>query len=157
MSSFPLLFNISTFISLYISSEIRVDAWKLCQLFRRAEPRSIEDIGTWYVILEIVSNSSIFINSAIVSFTATNTINYTWVERIWIFILMASGLFAIRNTVAFFIPDVPAEVEIQLARQEYIVGKVLDNVEDEDENAHFSKTGYEIPSFLVAPTDDDPM
>lgn len=28
--------------------EIRVDAWKLCQVCRRPEPRSAEDIGTWY-------------------------------------------------------------------------------------------------------------
>ena len=27
--------------------EIRVDGWKLCQLCRRPEPRSAEDIGTW--------------------------------------------------------------------------------------------------------------
>lgn len=154
VAAFPLA-TVMSFANNYV--EIRVDAWKLCHLFRRVEPRSIEDIGTWYVILEIVSNASIFINAAIVSFTATNTVNYTWVERIWIFILMASGLFAIRSTVAFFIPDVPVEVDIQLARQDYITGKVLDNIEDEDENAHFSKTGYEIPNFLVGPTDDDPM
>ena len=33
-----------------------------------------------------------------------------------------------------FIPDVPPEVEIQLARCEYITGKVIDNIEDEPED-----------------------
>lgn len=28
-------------------AEIRVDGWKLCQICRRPEPRSAEDIGTW--------------------------------------------------------------------------------------------------------------
>jgi hypothetical protein len=51
-----------------------VDAWKLCQLMRRAEPRSAEDIGTWQSILEITSIFAIFINSALVAFTATNMV-----------------------------------------------------------------------------------
>ena len=32
------------------------------------------------------------------------------------------------------VPDVPAEVEIQLQRQEYIVDKVINNVQDEDDS-----------------------
>ena len=59
---------------------------------RRPEPRSVEDIGTWYSILEVIGMASVFVNSAIVGFTANNAINYTWVERVWIFILMATGL-----------------------------------------------------------------
>jgi hypothetical protein len=32
---------------------MRVDAWKMTQQCRRPEPRSCEDIGTWYIILEV--------------------------------------------------------------------------------------------------------
>jgi hypothetical protein len=35
------------------STEMRVDAWKMTQQCRRPEPRSCEDIGTWYIILEV--------------------------------------------------------------------------------------------------------
>ena len=40
--------------------EIRVDAWKLCQLSRRPEPRSVEDVGSWYVLHFIYYYFNIF-------------------------------------------------------------------------------------------------
>ncbi len=153
VAAFPLA-TVMSFVNNYV--EIRVDGWKLCQLCRRAEPRSCEDIGTWYVILELTSMASIFINSGLVAFTGTNTLNYTWALRVWIFILMSTGLFCIRMMVAWLIPDVPAEVEIQLARQEYIVGKVMDNVVDEDDS-DLTKNLFIVPVYLVNTTDDDPL
>lgn len=153
VAAFPLA-TLLSFINNYV--EIRVDAWKLCHIYRRPEPRSCEDIGTWFIILELISFSSIFINSALVAFTGYNTINYTWSERVWLFILMATGLLCVRLVVAFLIPDVPEEVTIQLDRQEYIVDKVIDNVADEDDQ-DLSKNNFVIPSYLVRGTDDDPM
>eukprot|EP01038_Epipyxis_sp_PR26KG_P011021 gene11021-14802_t len=90
IAGFPLA-TLMSLINNYV--EIRVDAWKLCQLMRRPEPRGAEDIGTWYDILEVVSTAAIFINSGIVAFTGTPTINYSWALRVWIFILMSTGLF----------------------------------------------------------------
>lgn len=153
VAGFPLA-PLMSLVNNYV--EIRVDAWKLCQLCRRPEPRSCEDIGTWYYILEIISMSSIFINSGIVAFTAANTINFTWALRVWIFILMSSGLFCIRMGVAWIIPDEPAEVIIQLQRQEYIVNKVMFDVEDEDDT-QLSKGLFSTPSYVVRITDDDPL
>lgn len=100
--------------------------------------------------------ASIFINSALVAFTGSNTLNYTWALRVWIFILMSSGLLCVRMLVAFLIPDEPAEVNIQLDRQEYIVGKVMDNVADEDDS-DLTKNLFIVPVFLVNATDDDPL
>jgi hypothetical protein len=153
VAGFPLA-PLMSIVNNYV--EIRVDAWKLCQLCRRPEPRSCEDIGTWYSILEIISMASIFINSAIVAFTASNTINYRWALRVWIFILMSAGLFSIRMTVAWLIPDEPEEVIIQLDRQKYITDKVLNDVEDEDDSG-LSKGLFISPNYLVKITDEDPM
>jgi hypothetical protein len=153
VAAFPLAALLS-FINNYV--EIRVDGWKLCHLCRRPEPRSSEDIGTWLVILELMSMSSIFINSGLVAFTGTNTWNYSWAERIWIFILMASGLFAIRYIVGYLIPDEPEEVKIQLSRQEYLTRKVIDNIGDEDDS-ELVKNNFETPSYIIKTTDDDPM
>lgn len=153
VAAFPLA-TVLSLINNYV--EIRVDAWKLCHIYRRPEPRSCEDIGTWFMILELISFASIFINSALVAFTGSNTINYTWSERVWIFIMMSTGLFCIRLLVAFLIPDVPEEVTIQCDRQEYLVDKVIDNVADEDDT-DLSKNNFVIPSYLVRGTDDDPM
>ena len=96
------------------TAEIRVDAWKLCQLMRRAEPRSAEDTGTWHAILEVTSIFAIFINSGLVAFTATNLENMTWPLRVWTFILMSAGIFALRGFIAFAIPDIPEWVDIQV-------------------------------------------
>jgi hypothetical protein len=153
VAAFPLA-PLLSLVNNYV--EIRVDGWKLCHVYRRPEPRSCEDIGTWYYILEAISYASIFINSALVAFTGTNTLNYLWVERVWIFIMMSAGLLALRQVVAFLIPDVPAEVQIQWDRQDYLVDKVLDNVEDEDD-ADLASNNFIVPKYLVRGTDDDPM
>lgn len=50
--------------------EVRVDAWKLLQLYRRPMPRNAEDMGTWYSILDIISIASIFVNSGVIAFTS---------------------------------------------------------------------------------------
>jgi anoctamin-10/anoctamin-7 len=153
IAGFPLA-TVMSLVNNYV--EIRVDAWKLCHVCRRPEPRSCEDIGTWGDILEIVSYASIFVNSALVAFTTNITVDYIWTERIWIFILMASGLFVIRWTIAWLIPDTPVEVAIQLERQEYICRKVCDNVEDDDDEG-LGKNNFITPDYRVLATDDDPM
>ncbi len=153
VAAFPLA-TVLSLVNNYV--EIRVDGWKLCHLCRRPEPRSCEDIGTWYFILETISYSSIFINSGLVAFTGSNTINYTWVERVWLFILMATGLFCIRVFVAYLIPDMPPYVEVQLQRQEYIVDKVIHNVSDDDDD-ELGKDNFGMPNYLINKTDDDPM
>ena len=152
VAAFPLA-TLMSLVNNYV--ELRVDAWKLCHILRRPEPRGCEDIGTWAVILEIVSIAAIFINSALVAFTGTHTIQYTYVLRIWIFILMATGLFCIRWLIEYSIPEVPLEIDIQLKRQEFIVGKLLDNIED-DHDVDISHVGT-IPTFDVNNTDLDPM
>ena len=153
VAAFPLA-TVLSLVNNYV--EIRVDGWKLCHLCRRPEPRTCEDIGTWYFILETISYSSIFINAGLIAFTGTNATNDTWVERVWMFILIATGLFCIRIFVAYLIPDLPPSVEIQLQRQDYIVDKVINNVEDEDDS-HLAKNNFGIPNYLINLTDDDPM
>jgi anoctamin-10/anoctamin-7 len=44
ISAYPLA-TVLAFVSNYV--QLRVDAWKLCQFFRRPEPRGAADIGTW--------------------------------------------------------------------------------------------------------------
>ncbi|CAB1106693.1 unnamed protein product [Ectocarpus sp. CCAP 1310/34] len=62
--------------------EIRIDAWKLCQVSRRPEPRGAEDIGTWYTILTIMSSMAVVSNSAIVAFTSEIFQDQTWTTRV---------------------------------------------------------------------------
>jgi anoctamin-10/anoctamin-7 len=70
ITSFPLA-AVMGFVSNYV--EMRVDAWKLCQMCRRTEPRSAEDIGTWMTILEVISFASILVNCGLIAFTGTGS------------------------------------------------------------------------------------
>lgn len=153
VAAFPLA-SLMSFVSNYI--EIRVDAWKLCQQCRRPEPRSAEDIGTWQVIFEAVSFAAVLSNSVLVAYTGAYAQNETWVVRAWIFISMASGILFLKEFLAFVIPDEPNDVLIQIQRQDYIVGKVLDDIQDEDDDDLIKGIDMKL-DYTIRITDDDPL
>jgi anoctamin-10/anoctamin-7 len=103
---------------------MRVNAWKLCQQCSRPLPFGAEDIGTWFTILQIISTCAVFTNAGLVAFTGTFVIDYSWPVRAWVFIGMSCLVFSLKLLVAAWLPDVPAEVEIQLQRNDYFVDKV---------------------------------
>jgi hypothetical protein len=49
-------------------------------------------------------------NSALVAFTGTWAIDYTYSARIWIFLAMTAGLLYVKFLVAEIVPDTPREV-----------------------------------------------
>jgi hypothetical protein len=153
VAAFPLAAMMS-FLSNYI--EIRIDAWKLCQQCRRPEPRTAEDVGTWQAIFEITSVAAIVVNALLVAYTGTYTENYDWIARAWIFICMSGGLIALKTFIEAAVPDDPREVVLQLERQDYICGKILDDIEDEDDGDLIKgiRTHFE---YVVNITDDDPL
>eukprot|EP01039_Chlorochromonas_danica_P003566 gene3566-3905_t len=153
IAAYPLAMVMS-FVSNYV--EMRVDAWKLCQLCRRPEPRACEDIGMWYPILEVVSTCCVLVNSALVAFTGSNAINHSWTTRIWIFFGMSAGLVLVKQYIAWAIPDVPLDVEVQLKRQEFYISKVVNNVPDDDGDDLANKQQADN-KFTIRITDDDPM
>ena len=110
-------------------------------------------------IMQILTIISIFVNSGLITFTLTNLINYTWNIRIWIFILISFGFLMLRWIIQYIIPDQPEYVDIQIQRQEYVSSKVIDNIKDDDDydviNSINSK--FDIPDFIIAATDIDPM
>jgi hypothetical protein len=77
----------------FLSAEIRVDAWKLCQIFRRPEPRSQESIGNWYMVLSIIANFAVPVNAGIIAYTGQFAQNYTWLERVWLFVIITLAIF----------------------------------------------------------------
>ncbi len=105
--------------------------------------------------MEVIAASAVFTNAALIAFTGNIAINYTWPQRSWLFILMAAGLFSIRLLVAYYVPDTPTEVQLQLERQEFLVSKVIYNCEDDDDDA---QPDVSVTSnYIVDQTDNDPM
>jgi len=89
VAAFPLTMLLAL-INNYV--EMRVNAWRLCQTFRRPKPRSAEDIGTWFIVFEIISIVAVFTNAGIVCFTGKYLQEgYTWSWRVWVFIMMSAA------------------------------------------------------------------
>jgi len=116
--------------------ELFVDAKKLITLTRRPEPRGAGDIGTWSDIFTIIGCVSIFTNVlvAIIGFDEFETeTGGSFSMKLWIFLAAEHVIFIIRFAIAYFVPDVPGDVETHLARQTYVVD-VLINGKDEEED-----------------------
>lgn len=71
--AFPLAYALG-FIT--VIAEIHIDKTKLLHFIRRPMPRAVQDIGSWKEIIEGISFLSIFINAALVCFTAESFISF---------------------------------------------------------------------------------
>ena len=152
-AAFPLA-PLLAFVSNYV--EIRVDAWKICQLSRRPEVRKAADIGSWEAILEILVTISILTNAGICTFTNEALINVTWAMRAWTFVMLATGVSSLRIFIQWLIPDTPTDVIIQNQRQDYFISKLIENLEDRNDD--FTKDiNFKSPTYLIGETDDDPL
>jgi len=144
---------IMSFVNNYV--ELRISAWKLCQLYRRPEPRSAENIGTWMAIFEIMSAAAVFVNTGLIAFTGTFAQNVQYVGRVWIFIGTSILIFLVKFIVSLTVPDVDEETEIQLKRNKFFVSKIRDNIPDEV-HADFTNISTKN-SFTIRIRDDDPL
>lgn len=153
IAAFPLA-TVCSLINNYV--EMRVSAWKLCQLCRRPEPRSCSDIGTWFCILEIISVAAVLVNAALIAFTSTLAMQQTWSVRIWIFLGTSVGTLLVKSLISLRVPETPLEVEIQLQRQEYITSKIFYNVKDEDSTSLVKNINV-ATELIIRITDDDPL
>ncbi len=152
--AFPLA-TVLSFVNNYL--EMRIEAWKLCQLCRRPEPRASEDIGTWATILEFMGVAAVLINAGLVAFTGSFGENYTWAERIWVFIAFSFSVLFIKFVVSVLVPDVARDTEIQLERQDFIVSKVIRSIGDEGDDEAAKKNFKPNLEYSIRITDDDPL
>jgi hypothetical protein len=145
----PLLAFISNFV------EIRVDAWKLLQCTRRPEPEGIEDIGTWYSILDLISTLAVLTNGLLLFFVAEGFREKKWTERLVYFICFEHILLIAKFAAGVLIPDVPKSTKIQLDRQKFLASKLIENIADD--SADLGGEEQADASFQIAEQDEDPM
>lgn len=125
------------FVSGYIM--IRVNGWKLCQAYRRPSPKTAESIGTWEVMIDIISVLAVISNIALLLFTASYFANLTWSSRLIVFVMTEACIFALKFMSKIFIPDVTQDIDLQLKRKDYLVSKILLNIADEFEDTFIHK------------------
>lgn len=158
ISAFPLASALAL-VNNYVM--LRLNAWKFCQMCRRPEPRGVEDIGSWFLILEIISYAAVFVSSGLVAFTGSIAVNSTWPSRAWIFFGMSAGILIVKTIMTILISDTPVDVEIQLKRQAFIIDKLFNNIPDEkDETVVFRYSPAQqqgVYSFDIRINDDDPL
>eukprot|EP00003_Mantamonas_plastica_P007860 TRINITY_DN1669_c0_g1_i2.p1 TRINITY_DN1669_c0_g1~~TRINITY_DN1669_c0_g1_i2.p1 ORF type:complete len:879 (-),score=317.84 TRINITY_DN1669_c0_g1_i2:30-2609(-) len=116
--------------------EIRSDAYKLCNAYRRPAPDMAEDIGSWYGILEVVSIAAVLSNSLIISFTSTILANVETMWKYWIVAILEHGILIIKYFLAEIIPDVPEEVLLQMERAKYQRQLAVEKISNEMEAAN---------------------
>ncbi|CAM9680880.1 unnamed protein product [Chrysoparadoxa australica] len=149
--AFPLS-SLMAFVNNYI--EIRVDAYKLLNITKRPEPRSVEDIGSWATILEVMSAAAVVCNAALIAFTSELFADKSTAYRVWVFLGIEHAVFGMKYIIMLLIPDVPQDVQIQLKRNEFLVSKIIDNVPDDDDTDLIRSAG-KLADFTIKDGDDD--
>lgn len=127
--AFPLA-PLLAFVSTYF--EIRVDSWVLLQKCRRVVPTGVEDIGTWQSVFETLASVSVISNMGILFLVSESEINVTWVSRMLLFLVAEHAIFLVQMLFALLVEDVPMSTTAQLERQEFLAGKLIDNLPDDD-------------------------
>jgi len=117
-------------VSFYI--ELRVDALKFLDGSTRPIPRGAQDIGTWQMMFDAFGMLAVVSNLVLVIFTESNFLGFTFtMDRVVALFFVEHALFIIKGIVDAAIPDSPAAVTLQEDRQEYLVDKHFNGVEDE--------------------------
>lgn len=113
--------------------KIKFVIWKLLRLYQRPVPSGAQDIGNWQGIFLVVTNLAVVTNAGLVCFTMTVLPDhYTLQAKMWIFLGFQWVMFSIQMLIMHFVEDIPHDVSIQHERMEFITGKVIDRVPDED-------------------------
>lgn len=109
---FGVAFPFTPLISLFLCIvELRVDAWKLCNLTRRSFPAVDGSIGIWLNIIQIMATFGVITNVAVLIFTS-DVLNLGSSEREWTaFFIIEHALLIFKYSLSSLIPDRPAYVE----------------------------------------------
>ncbi|KAK6174389.1 hypothetical protein SNE40_017675 [Patella caerulea] len=104
-------------------TEIRTDAFKMCRVYQRPFCESASNIGAWQVAFEVIGLISVITNTALIGMDPTVQkllpSDMSAVNIVLIFVIVEHVVLAIKGAVAYFIPDMPKWVQIELAREDY--------------------------------------
>lgn len=132
MTLFVTAFPLGPFFALLNNIfEIRLDAGKMIKSTQRPIPFQAQDIGTWFKILEHVSNFAVLTNGALIAFTSKdfeetylkqlgNDTQSRLIGQIVFLFLFEHFVFGLKYLFSTLIPDVPPEVKKAIEREEYL-------------------------------------
>lgn len=85
--------------------EIRLDAWKLCNLCRRTYPKVTNSIGVWRLIIKTISYAGAFTNTAILVFSSDIFDGWTISNKWILFIALEHGLLLFKAIVSILVDE----------------------------------------------------
>ena len=130
--------------------EVRVDAWKLCNLTKRPFPYKAENIGVWKQILLTVSYFGAITNAGLIIFTS-GIFDFCDTLTQWIiFIALEHILVLGKFVISVVIKDVPEVVEDGLKWSERIVKERVYKVFSKSEDQTSQKLSFG-KEFLLKP------
>jgi anoctamin-10 len=118
-------------------AEIQVDKLKLIKFLRRPIPKGAADIGTWLIILDLISFLAIFSNAAIIIFTSKSTDGLAL--DFLVFVIVLIFFLILKYFIRYLIPDIPGKANILIKRHKFVIQK-------------YSKTSESIDSKNYKPT-----
>jgi hypothetical protein len=151
--------------------EIRVDAWKLCNLMKRADPHRSEDIGVFRDIIMVMVYAGATNNTALIVFTSGAIKTYfmdlgigeTLSHELLAFVILEHFLFIGMFLISVLIPDEPEFVakgiewgdriiqdKLYLASNTYKVNVAKELIEKTIENM---KNNEDLDGFQLKPGD----
>ena len=149
MILFIVAFPITPLLS-YVSNylQLRVDAWKLVNMYQRVRPGGAQDIGTWQTVFTAIAGAAVITNAALCVFVMSTFDslamgNLTYFKA-WMFIIFQYFLFGLMVIFSIVVPDVPYDVEIQLQRQTFINEKIIAKVADDDDSVELKDSDVKI-------------
>eukprot|EP00658_Telonema_sp_P-2_P029779 TRINITY_DN22593_c0_g1_i4.p1 TRINITY_DN22593_c0_g1~~TRINITY_DN22593_c0_g1_i4.p1 ORF type:complete len:387 (-),score=140.91 TRINITY_DN22593_c0_g1_i4:305-1465(-) len=99
--------------------EIRSDAYKLLNAHQRPEPRTAEDIGSWYTIMDIMTYVSIATNCGIVFFVSSFGNEFSKDGKVWGFIIAEHLVVFFKVILQEYIDEVPEDIRQEMEKEEY--------------------------------------
>lgn len=104
-------------------TEIRSDAFKMCRVFQRPFAESASNIGAWQIAFEVISVMAVMTNCALIGMNPEVQkllpSDISGVNVVIVFVIVEHVLLAVKVAVAYFIPDTPKWVEVELAKIAY--------------------------------------
>ncbi|XP_051577310.1 anoctamin-10 [Myxocyprinus asiaticus] len=102
-------------------TEVYSDGFKMCHVFKRPFSEPASDIGVWQLAFETMSIIAVVTNCALIGLSPQVKAYFPESETQLILIVVAIEhvLLALKFILAFVIPDVPKQIQIQLAKLEF--------------------------------------
>ena len=102
--------------------EVRSDAFKLCFIHQRPFPERVQNIGCWQTAMEIMGVIGVIVNCALIGLSGPvhrMFPNITPTQTILLIIVLEHIMLVLKFLISTAIPDMPHQVEQELARIEY--------------------------------------